>query len=103
MKLEITLCDLKLEMPIWHFKLAHSSLGYEQLCKLARIAYIFKMPKQSLITTTEITYLVQQIREIVLFARAHAARSIDNVQVAMNFTIGQRIVEHEQGGDRRAA
>lgn len=60
------------------------------------------MPKQSIITTKEITNLVQQVREIVLAARAHAARSVDTVQVAMNFTIGQRIVEHEQHGDERA-
>jgi predicted nuclease of restriction endonuclease-like (RecB) superfamily len=61
------------------------------------------MPKQSIITTKEITDLVQQVREIVLSARDLAARSVDTVQVAMNFTIGQRIVEHEQGGDKRAA
>lgn len=61
------------------------------------------MPHQSMITTKEITDLVQQVREIVLSARALAARSVDTAQVAMNFAIGQRIVEHEQGGDRRAA
>lgn len=61
------------------------------------------MPKQSSITTKKITELVQQVREIVLSARALAARSVDTAQVAMNFAIGQRIVEHEQGGDRRAA
>jgi len=61
------------------------------------------MPKHSIITTKEITDLVQQVREIVLSARDLAARSVDTVQVAMNFTIGQRIVEHEQGGDKRAA
>ena len=60
------------------------------------------MPKQSIITTTEITNLVQQVRKIVLSARALAARSVDAVQVAMNFAIGQRIVEHEQHGDKRA-
>lgn len=49
------------------------------------------------------TALVQEVREIVLSARALAARSVDTVQVAMSFTIGQRIVEHEQGGDKRAA
>jgi predicted nuclease of restriction endonuclease-like (RecB) superfamily len=61
------------------------------------------MPKQSIITTKEIANLVQQVREIILSARAVAARSVDTVQVAMNFTIGQRIVEHEQRGDKRAA
>jgi predicted nuclease of restriction endonuclease-like (RecB) superfamily len=60
------------------------------------------MPKQSIITTKEISNLVQQVRDIVLSARALAARSVDTVQVAMNFAIGQRIVEHEQHGDKRA-
>lgn len=61
------------------------------------------MPKQSTITTNEFGDLVQQVREIILSARALAARSVDTVQVAMNFAIGQRIVEHEQHGDTRAA
>lgn len=61
------------------------------------------MPKQSIITTSETTNLVQQVREIVIAARTLAAQSVDTVQVAMNFTIGQCIVEHEQGGDKRAA
>lgn len=60
------------------------------------------MQKQSVIMTNEVADLVQQVREIVRSARALAARSVDTVQVAMNFRIGQRIVEHEQGGDRRA-
>jgi Uncharacterized conserved protein len=60
------------------------------------------MPKQSIINTTEIANLVQQVRKIVLLARTHAARSVDTIQIAMNFTIGQRIVEHEQHGDKRA-
>ena len=61
------------------------------------------MPKQSIITTSETTNLVQQVREIVIAARTLATQSVDTIQVAMNFTIGQRIVEHEQGGDKRAA
>lgn len=61
------------------------------------------MPKQSIITTSETTNLVQQVREIVIAARTLATHSVDTIQVAMNFTIGQRIVEHEQGGDKRAA
>ena len=67
------------------------------------MAYISTMPKQSAITTAEIANLVQQVREIILSARARAARSVDAIQIAMNFAIGQRIVEHEQGGDKRAA
>lgn len=61
------------------------------------------MPKQSAIATVEIANLVQQVREIILSARARAAQSVDAIQIAMNFAIGQRIVEHEQGGDKRAA
>lgn len=61
------------------------------------------MPKQSIITTSETINLVQQVREIVIAARTLATQSVDTIQVAMNFTIGQRIVEHEQGGDKRAA
>jgi predicted nuclease of restriction endonuclease-like (RecB) superfamily len=76
---------------------------YGQLCKPIGIAYIPTMPKQSIITTKEISTLVQQVREIILSARALAARSVDTVQVAMNFAIGQRIVAHEQHGDKRAA
>lgn len=57
--------------------------------------------------TTEIdvesTELIRQVREIILAARSLAARSIDIVQVGMNYAIGQRIVEHEQGGETRAA
>jgi predicted nuclease of restriction endonuclease-like (RecB) superfamily len=47
--------------------------------------------------------LTRRVREIILSARALAARSIDTVQVSMNFAIGQRIVEHEQAGEKRAA
>lgn len=61
------------------------------------------MPKRSITTTEEVANLVQQVRNIILSARVLAARSVDAVQVAMNFSIGQRIVEHEQGGNRRAA
>ena len=76
---------------------------YEQLCKPAGLVYISAMPKQSIIVARDLTDLVQQVREIILSARAVAARSVDTVQVAMNFTVGQRIVEHEQRGDKRAA
>jgi predicted nuclease of restriction endonuclease-like (RecB) superfamily len=47
--------------------------------------------------------LIKRIREIIFSARSLAARSIDTAQVAMNFAIGQRIVEHEQTGKKRAA
>lgn len=47
--------------------------------------------------------LLHHIREIILSARSLAARSVDTVQVSMNYAIGQRIVEHEQQGEQRAA
>lgn len=56
---------------------------YEQLCKPAGLAYISAMPKQSIIVARDLTDLVQQVREIILSARAVAARSVDTVQVAM--------------------
>lgn len=46
---------------------------------------------------------IRNIREIVISARALAVRSVDSVQASMNFAIGRRIVEHEQGGEKRAA
>jgi predicted nuclease of restriction endonuclease-like (RecB) superfamily len=61
------------------------------------------MPKKPREQLKKTPALVQQVREIVLSARALAARSVDTVQVAMNFAIGRRIVEHEQDGDKRAA
>ena len=53
----------------------------------------------------QLTYfeLLRHIREIILSARSLAARSVDTVQVSMNYAIGQRIVEHEQRGEQRAA
>lgn len=47
--------------------------------------------------------LLHHIREIILSARSLAARNVDTVQVSMNYAIGQRIVEHEQQGEQRAA
>lgn len=61
------------------------------------------MPKDTSELLNKTSGLVQQVKEIILSARALAARSVDTVQVAMNFSIGRRIVEHEQGGDKRAA
>ena len=61
------------------------------------------MPKQSPFIVSDPTELVQQVRGIVLAARTLAARSVGTVQVSMNFAIGQRIVDHDQGGDNRAA
>ena len=47
--------------------------------------------------------LIRQVREIILAARLFAGRSIDAAQVSMCFSIGKRIVEHEQQGEHRAA
>lgn len=44
----------------------------------------------------------QEIRELILSARATVARGVDLVQVHTNFEIGQRIVKEEQKGKRRA-
>ncbi|MDR1380589.1 MAG: DUF1016 N-terminal domain-containing protein [Tannerella sp.] len=47
--------------------------------------------------------LIRQVREIIQNARTLAGRSIDAAQVSMSYAIGQRIVEHEQKGEHRAA
>lgn len=52
---------------------------------------------------TDFARLLHHIREIILSARSLVARSVDTVQVSMNYAIGQRIVEHEQQGEQRAA
>lgn len=46
--------------------------------------------------------LLQNIRELILSARKAVVHSVDLIQVLTNFEIGRRIVEHEQGGARRA-
>lgn len=45
---------------------------------------------------------VDEVRELVLSARATVARGVDLVQVHTNFEIGRRIVEQEQRGKDRA-
>lgn len=47
--------------------------------------------------------LIHEIRELIQSARRSAAHSVDLIQVLTNFEIGRRIVEHEQGGEERAA
>jgi len=42
------------------------------------------------------------IRELVQSARQVASRNVNTLQVATNYEIGRRIVEHEQQGTRRA-
>ena len=46
--------------------------------------------------------LVKEIRDLVQSARRAASRNVNTLQVATNFEIGRRIVEHEQQGNRRA-
>lgn len=60
-----------------------------------------KQPESA--TNPKATDLIKRIREIIISARTLAARSVDTIQVTMNFAIGQRIVEHEQAGEIRAA
>src|SRR5882724_7282077 len=45
----------------------------------------------------------EDIRSIILSARATVARGVNLVQVHTNFEIGRRIVEEEQKGKSRAA
>ncbi len=47
--------------------------------------------------------LVADIRGLIQSARRGAAGVVNALQVATNFEIGRRIVEHEQSGQRRAA
>lgn len=61
------------------------------------------MTKHNILPETPPASLLHHIREIILSARSLAARRVDTVQVSMNYTIGQRIVEHEQQGEQRAA
>ncbi len=44
----------------------------------------------------------EEIRELILSARATVARGVDMVQVYTNFEIGRRIVQEEQKGKQRA-
>jgi hypothetical protein len=46
--------------------------------------------------------LLKNIRELILSARKAVVHSVDLIQVLTNFEIGRRIVEHEQGGAKRA-
>lgn len=47
--------------------------------------------------------LLAELRGLIAAARRAAKRQVDVLQVRMNFEIGRRIVEHEQGGVGRAA
>jgi hypothetical protein len=45
---------------------------------------------------------LEDVRELILSARATVSRGVDLVQVHTNFKIGRRIVEQEQKGKSRA-
>jgi hypothetical protein len=49
-----------------------------------------------------VSELLHEIRDLIQSARRAAAHSVDLIQVMTNFEIGRRIVEHEQGGEKRA-
>jgi hypothetical protein len=51
---------------------------------------------------SELSTVLKKVREVILRARTTAVRSVDTIQVLTNFHIGRIIVEHEQGGKRRA-
>jgi len=46
--------------------------------------------------------LIHEIRDLIQSARRTVVHSVDLIQVLTNFEIGRRIVEHEQGGEKRA-
>jgi len=47
-------------------------------------------------------HLLENIRDLILSARKTVVHSVNLIQVLTNFEIGRRIVEHEQGGAKRA-
>ena len=46
--------------------------------------------------------IIEDIRKIIQESRLNAVRSVDFCRVQMYWQIGRRIVEEEQGGERRA-
>lgn len=53
--------------------------------------------------TKGINPLIAEVRRLINSTRHALANSINSFQVHTNFEIGQRIVEHEQQGEKRAA
>lgn len=53
--------------------------------------------------TRTVGALLPELRALITSARRSAARIVDTLQVHTNFEIGRLIVEHEQGGEERAA
>jgi predicted nuclease of restriction endonuclease-like (RecB) superfamily len=54
-------------------------------------------------TPPDTTALLAEVRALLQAARAAAARQVNTLLVLTNYEIGRRIVEHEQGGEQRAA
>jgi hypothetical protein len=59
--------------------------------------------RQRVKSTLPATAFYNRIREILEFARANIARSVNTTQVVANWLIGREIVEEEQKGQDRAA
>lgn len=49
-----------------------------------------------------LTFLVRDVRQIILSARSHIVKNINAVQVLANFEIGRQIIQYEQKGSKRA-
>ena len=60
------------------------------------------MPSNPLSTTGRYDLFVREIERLLAEARRQAARSVNAVLTATYWEIGRRIVEYEQGGERRA-
>ena len=58
--------------------------------------------KDTIIRPGDIDSLLKELRKLIVSARKTATRAVDTIQVATNFEIGRRIVEHEQQGKARA-
>ena len=58
--------------------------------------------KNTIIRPGDIDPLLKELRKLIVSARKTATRAVDTIQVATNFEIGRRIVEHEQQGKARA-
>lgn len=54
-------------------------------------------------SSPEIGALMKSLREIIQTARQQALRAVDLIQVRTCWSVGQHIVEFEQGGEARAA
>jgi len=53
-------------------------------------------------SAADLSGLLTEVRDLIRSARRGVATVVDTFQVATNFEIGRRIVEHEQKGEKRA-